>query len=117
MGYFEKIYGLNKKAFEDSYNRILPTVAQKFGAEVAKGIERNLGTSPEAEMNPQIVAYELTNNVMPTLRNQNTPENYCSSLECMIVKSLTEKKFININFTYLETNKKSIQLKEKAEIY
>ena len=48
MGYFEKIYGLNKKAFEDSYNRILPTVAQKFGAEVAKGIERNLGSSPEA---------------------------------------------------------------------
>jgi hypothetical protein len=31
MAYFEKIYGLNKKAFEDSYNSILPTVAKKFG--------------------------------------------------------------------------------------
>ncbi len=38
MAYFEKIFLLNKKGFEDSYNAILPTVAKRFGAEVAKGI-------------------------------------------------------------------------------
>jgi hypothetical protein len=46
MSYFDKIYGLNKKAFEDSYNTILPAVAKKFGSDVAKGIEKNLGNSP-----------------------------------------------------------------------
>ena len=38
MNYFEKIYGLNKKAFEDSYNVILPTVANRYGPDVARGI-------------------------------------------------------------------------------
>lgn len=48
MTYFEKIFLLNKKAFEDSYNTILPAVAKKFGGEVAKGIEQNLGNNPES---------------------------------------------------------------------
>jgi hypothetical protein len=38
MAYFDKIFLLNKKGFEDSYNAILPEVAKRFGAEVAKGI-------------------------------------------------------------------------------
>ena len=35
----------------------------------------------------------------------------------MIVNNLAQKKFVNIDFTYLEMNKKSIQLAERAEIY
>lgn len=38
MIYFEKIYGLNKKSFEDSYNTVLPMVANRYGPNVAKGI-------------------------------------------------------------------------------
>jgi hypothetical protein len=68
-------------------------------------------------MNPKIVGYELTNTILPMIRSQNTPENYCLSLECLIVSKLAEKKFVNIDFTYLEMNKKSIQLAQKAEIY
>lgn len=71
--YFEKIYSLNKKAFEDSYNTILSAVAKKFGPQVAKGIEENLGKSPEDKMNPEIISYELMTNIVPNLRANNTP--------------------------------------------
>lgn len=46
MTYFEKIYGLNKKSFEDSYNTILPAVANRYGPDIARGIEKNLGQRP-----------------------------------------------------------------------
>lgn len=36
--YFEKIYALNKKSFEDSYNSILPAVALRYGPDIARGI-------------------------------------------------------------------------------
>lgn len=38
MTYFERIYALNKKAFEDSYNTVMPAISKKLGNEVAKGI-------------------------------------------------------------------------------
>lgn len=38
MSYFEKIYALNKKSFEDSYNTILPAVAHRYGPDIARGI-------------------------------------------------------------------------------
>lgn len=46
MVYFEKIYALNKKSFEDSYNTILPAVAHRYGPDIARGIEKNLGQRP-----------------------------------------------------------------------
>ncbi len=46
MGYFDKIFSLNKKSFEDSYNTVLPLIANRYGPSVAKGIEKNLGNSP-----------------------------------------------------------------------
>ena len=51
------------------------------------------------------------------IRSVNTPESYCLSLECLIVNSLAHKKFVNIDFTYLEMNKKSISIEQRAEIY
>lgn len=101
MGYFEKIYALNKKSFEDSYNTIIPTIAHRYGPEIAKGIEKNLGRNPEESITPGVIEYEIFKNILPPLREKNTPENYCLTLECMIVKALTDKKFINIDFTNL----------------
>ena len=46
LAYFDKIFVLNKKSFEDSYNTVIPTVAKKFGPDVARGIEKNLGNCP-----------------------------------------------------------------------
>lgn len=46
MTYFDKIYQLNKKSFEDSYNTILPLVANRYGPDIARGIEKNLGQRP-----------------------------------------------------------------------
>lgn len=111
MAYFEKIYGLNKKSFEDSYNTVLPMVANRYGPNVAKGIQKNLGQSPEDSINPGVISYEIVTNILPGLRVNNTPENYCLTLQAMVTKTLGQKKYVNIDFTFLEMNKKTISLK------
>ena len=80
------------------------------------GIQTNLGNGPFDKMKPEIVSYELTNNALPEIRKNNTPQNYCLALEIMLVKFMLEGKKPNIDFTYLEINKKNISLKERCEL-
>ncbi len=81
---------------------------------MAKGIQTNLGNGPYDKMKHEIITYELVNNVIPELRKNNTPENYCIVLEVMIVKAMVEGKNLGLDFMYIEMNKKKISINEKC---
>lgn len=55
-------------------------IASRYGPSIAKGIEQNLGKNPEESINPGVISYELVKNVIPSLKDNNTPENYCLTL-------------------------------------
>lgn len=48
-------------------------ISERYSPEVAKGIQTNLGKGPYDKMKPEIISYELVNNIIPELRKNNTP--------------------------------------------
>ena len=83
--------------------------------QVAQGIASNLGTSPFAPIDPQIAVYELKNNWLTSLGN--TAEEYFTKVEVMVIISLLEKKYLDIDFTTVEIMKKSATVEEMVTMF
>lgn len=46
-----------ESTFENSFNTILPMVQNRYGPQVAEGIQQNLGHGPYARINSKIIAH------------------------------------------------------------
>jgi hypothetical protein len=66
---------------------------------VAKGVTSNLGNGPLAAINPEIPIYELKNNWLAKLGN--SPEEYFTRVEILVVMELLQGKPIAIDFCAL----------------
>jgi hypothetical protein len=117
MGLCKKILEVNSSNFQALYGSLMKTISERYSPEVAKGIQKNLGNGPHDKMNPEIVIYELKSNIIPGLQQNNNPDNYCLSIECFLVIQILKGSVPKLDFTYLEMNRKSIDIKERCEIY
>jgi len=103
-----------QKAFEFYYTTVMGMVSQQY-PQVAQGITSNLGTSPFAPMNPEIPIYELQNNWLTALGN--SPEEYVTKIEIMVVISLLQKKYLDIDFTAIEMMKKTATIQDIVAMF
>ena len=93
-----------QKAFEYYYTSVMGMLSQQY-PQVAQGIASNLGGSPYAPIAPDISIYELQNNWLKGLGN--SPEEYFTKIEIMVVIALLQKKLLDIDFSAVEMMKKS----------
>ena len=107
----------NESKFEGEFNTILPMVGQRYGNQVAGGIQQNLGKGPYDRINPAIISHELKTNWIPKLSQNKTPENFCLSLECFLAMSIFEGKKCDFDFVGLEFSKKSLPIDKRIEIF
>jgi hypothetical protein len=103
-----------QKAFEFYYTQVMGLISQQF-PQVAQGITSNLGSSPYAPIAPEIPIYELQNNWLSTLGN--SPEEYFTKIEIMVVISLLQKKVLDLDFTAVEMMKKSATMEEIVTMF
>lgn len=55
MGFLKMIDQMvqtNESTFENHFNLVIPLVQQRYGPQVASGIQQNLGKGPYDKMNP-----------------------------------------------------------------
>ena len=110
----DQMIQVNESNFENLFNTILPMVNERYGGQVASGIQQNLGKGPYDKINPAIIVYEIKQNWLPKLSQNKTPENYCLSLECFMAMGIYEQKNLDFDFVSLEFTKKSLGIKERA---
>lgn len=103
-----------QKSFEYYYTKVMAMVSQQY-PQVAQGIASNLGTSPFAPISPDIPIYELKNNWLTILGN--SPEEYFTKVEIMVVINLLQKKVLDVDFTAVEMMKKTATIEEMVSMF
>ena len=89
-----------EKTFEHSFNNIIPMVNNRYGGQVAQGIQQNLGNGPYARINAKIIMHELQNNIYTRIQQNKTPETHLLGLKLILAMSIYEgNKKITFDFT------------------
>lgn len=101
------------KVFETYYNNLIAPLSNK--PEIVQGITSNLGNGPLAQINPEILIYELKNNWIAKLGN--SPEEYFTKLEVLVVIELLRGSNLSLDFCALEMMKKSATIQQIVEIF
>lgn len=102
------------KVFEGYYNSIIGPISQAR-PDVAQGVTSNLGSGPLAPINPEIPIYELKTNWIGKLGN--TPEDYFTKMEILVVIELLRGTPLSIDFCALELMKKSATVQQIVQIF
>ena len=80
-------------------------VTNRYGGQVAQGIQQNLGHGPEARINPKIITHELQNNIYQKIQQNKTPETHLLGLQLILALAVYEGKHVDFDFTAWEMRK------------
>ena len=120
---YEKSYKLLKavlgnceKIFENSFNSIIPMITNRYGGQVAMGIQQNLGNGPFAKINPKIIVHELQTNIYPKIQQNKTAETHLLGLKLIMAISVYDGKNVSFDFTGWEMRKDSMNTQEATNV-